>query len=50
MAKERYAIFIKKINWFMVVIAILLAVYAVSLVFPLLWGIMNSFKAPLITI
>ena len=46
MAKERYAIFIKKINWFMVVIAILLAVYAVSLVFPLLWGIMNSFKAP----
>lgn len=37
---------IEKINWFTIIIFAFLAVYATSLLIPLIWGVINSLKAP----
>ena len=36
-----------KFNWLIITILVLLTVYAVSLLFPLLWSLMTSFKDPI---
>ena len=37
---------IEKINWFTIIIFAFLAVYVASLLIPLIWGVINSLKAP----